>query len=102
MPAGGAAGGARRSAASPLARSSEAPSHGPITRIRTDMATLIRPIGMVIQPIATVIRPTVTAMDQGVPGMAMGQAPPAILKVKVIRAVLSARLDTLSSEPRHA
>ena len=81
MPAGGAAGGARRSAASPLAHLSEAPSHGPTTRIRiTDMATAIRATGMAIQPTATVIRPTVTAMDQGVPAMAMGQAPPVILK----------------------
>src|SRR5262245_48622030 len=82
MPAGGAAGGARRSEASPLARSSEAPSPGPTTRIRiTDMATAIRLTGITIQPTATVIRPTVTAMDQGVPAMAMGQAPPVILKV---------------------
>src|SRR5262245_61457158 len=88
MPAGGAAGGVRRSAASPLARLSEAPSHAPITRIRiTDMATVIRLTGMAIQPTATVIRPTVTAaMDQAVPAMAMDQAPPVILKVFRTRA----------------
>jgi len=57
-----AAGGGRRSAASPLARSSEAPSHGPITRIRiTDMATATRPIATAIRPTATAIRPTGTA-----------------------------------------
>src|SRR5262245_25998755 len=87
MPAGGAAGGVRRSAASPLARLLEAPSHAPITRIRTDMATVIRLTGMAIQPTATVIRPTVTAaMDQAVPAMAMDQAPPVILKVFRTRA----------------
>src|SRR5262245_48697448 len=87
MPAGGAAGGVRRSAASPLARLSEAPSHALITRIRiTDMATDIRLTGMAIQPTATVIRPTVTAMGQAVPAMAMDQAPPVILKVIRTRA----------------
>ena len=75
MPAGGEAGEARRSAASPSARLSEAPSHGPITRLRiTDMATAtaIRPIATAIghtaiRPIATdigrtAIRPIVTAI----------------------------------------
>src|SRR5262245_29768105 len=67
MPAGGGAGGGRRSAASPLARSSEAPSHGPITRIRTpDMATAIgrtiRPIATGIPPMATAIRPIAMAI----------------------------------------
>src|SRR6266480_4878515 len=48
MPSGGGgAGGARRSVASPLVRSSGARSHGPITRIPlTDMATAIRPTAM--------------------------------------------------------
>src|SRR5262249_29873421 len=81
MPAGGACGGVRRLAASRSAHLLEAPSHGPTMRIRiTDMATAIRATDMAIRPTATVIRPTVTAMDQAVPAMAMGQAPPVILK----------------------
>src|SRR5262245_22879121 len=63
MPSGGGgAGGARRSVASPLARSSGAPSHGPIM----DMATAIRLTAIRltvtgIRPIAMAIRPTATA-----------------------------------------
>jgi hypothetical protein len=73
----GGCGGGRRSAASPLARSSEAPSHGPITRIRitataigrtatrpiaTAIGRTIRPIATAIRPMATAIRPTATAI----------------------------------------
>src|SRR5262249_34466525 len=66
MPAGGAAGGVRRSAASPLARLSEAPSHGPIMRIRiTDMATAIRPTGTALPPTATAILRPITATHPG-------------------------------------
>src|SRR5262249_28134289 len=54
MPVGGAAGGAWRSAALPLAPPWEARSHGPITD--TDTGTVIRPTA-----ITTAIRPTATA-----------------------------------------
>src|SRR5437016_6410111 len=63
MPSGGGgAGGARRSAASPLPRSSEARSHGPITPIPlTDMATAIRPTAMRRLTATAMHRPTATA-----------------------------------------